>query len=195
MLPLMDEEVEAAVFSSKPGSAPGPDGFSMPFFRQFWGVLKPLVFSICQGFCLGTVDLSRLNYAVLTLIPKVKGADNIRLFRPIALINNLFKFTPKAFATKFSPVAHRIISRSQSAFIKGRVILDGILTLHEIIHDLNARGTKAVIPKLDFEKAYDCVRWSFLQDVLLAKVFDQAYVHRIMQFVEGGHTAIDEGMY
>lgn len=145
MTPLSDEEIEVAIFSSKPSSAPGPDGFSVPFFQKIWGVLKPLVLSICKGFCLGTVDISRLNYAVLTLIPKLKGADNIRQFRPIALINNLFKFTPKAFATKLSPVAHKIINNTQSAFIGGRFILDGILSLHEIIHDLQTSGSKAVI--------------------------------------------------
>ena len=36
--------------------------------------------AITQGFWLGTVDISRLNYAVLTLIPKVKGADVISQF-------------------------------------------------------------------------------------------------------------------
>jgi hypothetical protein len=44
--------------------------------------------------------------------------------------------------------------------------------------------------KLDFEKAYDRVNWQFLIEVLLAKGFDPAYVHRIMQLVTGGHTTI-----
>ena len=89
-----------------------------------------------------------------------------------------------------SPVAHRVISPYQSAFIKGRFILDGILSLHEIIHDLHARRAKAIILKLDFEKAHDSVSWSFLKQVLLAKGFDGAYVHRIMQLVTGGHTTV-----
>ena len=89
-----------------------------------------------------------------------------------------------------SPVAHRVISQYQSAFIKGRFILDGILSLHEIVHDLHARRAKAIILKLDFEKAYDSVSWPFLKQVLLAKGFDGAYVHRVMQLVSGGHTAV-----
>lgn len=76
-IPLSSKEIEAAVFSSKSNSGPGPDGFSAAFFKKFWPVLKPLVCAIVQGFCLGSVDISRLNYAVLTLIPKVKGADVI----------------------------------------------------------------------------------------------------------------------
>lgn len=45
----------------------------------------------------------------------------------------------------------------QSAFIKGHFILDGIICLHEIVHDLKSRNSKVFILKLDFEKAYDSV--------------------------------------
>jgi hypothetical protein len=33
------------------------------------------------------VDIARLNFGIITLIPKVKGADKIKQFRPITLIN------------------------------------------------------------------------------------------------------------
>lgn len=77
LLPLSDDEVEASFMTSKSYSAPRPDGLSVSFFKQFWPVLRGLVSAVVQGFCLGTVDLSRLNYVVLTLIPKVKGADSV----------------------------------------------------------------------------------------------------------------------
>lgn len=119
-------------------------------------MLKHLVYTII-GFCLGTVDIARINYAVISLLPKVKGADSICLFRPIALINNIAKFPSKGFAMQLSPVAHKVIGQQQSAFIKGRFILDGFLSLHEILHDLKVRNCNAVILKLDFKKAYDSV--------------------------------------
>ncbi|KAE8792039.1 Hydroxyisourate hydrolase [Hordeum vulgare] len=72
----------------------------------------------------------------------------------------------------------------------GRFIIDGILRLHEIVHDLKSRNSKAVILKLDFEKAYDSLSWPFLRKFFLAKGFDGAYVHRLMQLVLGGHMAV-----
>ncbi|KAE8809246.1 hypothetical protein D1007_14148 [Hordeum vulgare] len=155
--------------------------------EEIW---EALVCSIIQGFCLGTVDISRLNHDVISLIPKVNGAELISQFRPIALISNMTIFPAKGFATRLSPVAHLALSPFQFAFIKGRFIFDGILCLHEIVHDLKPRNSKAVILKLDLEKAYDSVNWPFLRQVLLAKGFDGAYVHQIMQLVLGGHTAI-----
>lgn len=190
MVPLSPEEINEVVSSSNSNSAPGPDGFSITFFKKFWSVLKHLVYVIIIGFCLGMVDISRLNYAIISLVPKVKGADSIRLYRPIALINNIAKFPSKGFAAHLSPVAHKVIGQQQSAFIKGRFILDGVLSLHEIVHDLRVRQCNAVILKLDYEKAYDSVSWPFLRDVLLAKGFDVAYVQRIMQLACGGHAAI-----
>lgn len=89
-----------------------------------------------------------------------------------------------------SPIAHKLISPTQTAFINGRFILDGILVLHELLDDLHARGREVVVLKLDFEKAYDCVRWSFLREIHLARGFVPAYVHRLMQLVCGGHTTI-----
>jgi hypothetical protein len=83
-----------------------------------------------------------------------------------------------------------VISHSQTAIIKGRFIQDGSLALHEIIHELKSKNLPAVLLKLDFEKAYDRVNWHFLKEVLLRKSFNPAYVHRIMQLVSGGQTAI-----
>jgi hypothetical protein len=120
----------------------------------------------------------------------VPGADNIKRFCPIALINVIFKLVSKAYAVRLSPVAHRVISTSQTAFIKGRHIQDGPLALHEIIHELMSKKLSAVLLKLYFEKAYDTVNWLFLKEVLHRKGFDSAYVHRILQLISGGKTTI-----
>jgi hypothetical protein len=70
------------------------------------------------------------------------------------------------------------------------VILDGALSLHEVIHELKTKNLSAIPLKLDFEKAYDRVSWSFLREVLRQKGFESGYIHRNMQLVEGGQTAI-----
>jgi hypothetical protein len=40
--------------------------------------------------------------------------------------------------------------------------MEGVV-LHETIHELHKRKNDGVILKLDFEKAYDKVKWHFLQ--------------------------------
>jgi hypothetical protein len=60
---------------------------------------------------------------------------------------------------------------SQSTFIQGRNILEGVVIMHEVIHELKKSGRKGVLFKIDFEKAYDKVRWDFVKEVLERKGF------------------------
>jgi hypothetical protein len=148
------EELEAVVNETKTATTLGSDGFQVAFFKKCWPWVKDLLLNLLNSFVLGTVDVSRLNFGILSLIPKVSGADSIKQYRPIALINVVFKFIAKAFATRLAPVVHRIIAPSQMVFFKGRVIPDGALSLHEIIHELKSKNLPAILLKLDFEKAY-----------------------------------------
>jgi hypothetical protein len=133
------EELDKVLESMKPDSAPGSDGLPVTFFKRFWRTLKGTVLQILNNFALGRVDVARLNYGILSLIPKVRGADQIKLFRPITLINVIFKFIVKAIAIRLAPIAHRTIDRSQTAFIKGRNLHEGVIALHEIAHELKVK--------------------------------------------------------
>jgi hypothetical protein len=87
------EELEEVLKHTKTATAPGPDGFPVAFFTKFWGLLKDLVLHILNDFALGRLDISILKFGILSLIPKVPGAESIKQYRPIALINcsNLFQ--------------------------------------------------------------------------------------------------------
>jgi hypothetical protein len=74
---------------------------------------------------------------------------------------------------------------AQTAFILGRYILDGVLIIHEVLHELCSKKKKGIVLKLDFEKAYDKVNWKFLQDVLRKKKFDPQWISWIMRDVQG----------
>jgi hypothetical protein len=113
------EELEEVIKNTKTATAPGLDGLPVAFFKNFWPLLKDLIFCILNGFALGTLDISRLNFGILSLIPKVLGAESIKQYRPIALINVIFKFVSKAVANRLSPVANKVITPTQTAFIKG----------------------------------------------------------------------------
>jgi hypothetical protein len=52
---------------------------------------------------------------------------------------------------------HLIISPTHTTFIKGRLILDGAISLHEIIQELKVKKLLGILVKLDFEKAYEGV--------------------------------------
>jgi hypothetical protein len=170
-LTFIAEELEEVLASMKVDLAPGPDGLPVALFKRFWGTLKGPILDMLNDFALGRVDVSRLNFGILTLIPKVKGVDSIKQFCPIALINIIFKFIAKAYAIRLAPLANRMIDRSQTAFIKGRALHEGMLALHKIAHEIHRKKLGGLFLKLDFEKAYDRVNYEFLREVLLRKGF------------------------
>lgn len=102
----------------------------------------------------------------MTLIPKSSCPISLNEYRPISLIGILYKVVSKILPERMKTVMGRLISVEQSAFIKGRSILDGILIANETVEFLRKSKKKGLIFKVDFEKAYDTVEWSFLLDGL-----------------------------
>ncbi|KAE8791875.1 hypothetical protein D1007_33658 [Hordeum vulgare] len=189
LLAFSHKEVEAALVAIKGDTGPGPDGWPTSMLKAFWPAFRDLTIDICTGFPRGMVNISRLNYVILPLIPKVQGADSIKQFRPIALINAPFKICAKVVATQMSPVAHQVINKCQTTFICGWNILEGPVVLQEIVHEIKRTLQKAILLKLDSDKAYDRVNWDFLREVLLAKGFDAAWVQWILQLVSGARVS------
>jgi hypothetical protein len=64
---------------------------------------------------------------------------------------------------RLSSLAQKVIGENQTGFVKGRNILEGVLVLHEVIHELKQSKRKGIILKIDFEKAYDKVRWDLIE--------------------------------
>jgi hypothetical protein len=150
--PFSEEEIKEAVFNSYSDGAPGPDGLPFLFYQKFWDILKSDLVRLFEDFHNRKLDLYRLNCALLTLIPKVEEARDMRNFRPISLINCSFKIFSKVLTNRLSKVAQRLISFNQSAFIKGRYILESVVVAHEIVHSLHKSGDPGLILKLDYEK-------------------------------------------
>ncbi|GKB24540.1 RNA-directed DNA polymerase, eukaryota, reverse transcriptase zinc-binding domain protein [Tanacetum coccineum] len=106
------------------------------------------------------------NSSFIALIPKVPDANLVKDFRPISLIGSIYKIIAKILANRLVNVLDGIVSEVQSAFVTGRQMLDGPFIINELIQWCRSKKRKAVIFKVDFEKAFDSVIWDYLDDVL-----------------------------
>ena len=111
----------------------------------------------------GQLELFRLNFGEIILLPKVNEAERIQQYRPICLLNVSFKIFTKTATIRLNTVADHVVRLTQTAFMQGRNILDGVMILHETVQELHWKRLNGVILKMDFEKAYDKVKCSFLQ--------------------------------
>jgi len=106
------------------------------------------------------------------------------------MLNVTFKIFTKVLANRLTAVAEKVVRQSQTAFMPGRNILEGAVVLHETIHELHKKKKNGVILKLDFEKAYDKVNWSFVQQTLRMKGFSSTWCKWIEEVVSRGSVGI-----
>ena len=87
--------------------------------------------------------------------------------------------------SRIRPVLDKLISPSQSAFVPGRWIAENQLFVHELLHSFKRRKVKGgfIALKIDLQKAYDKVNWSFLQTVLRNFGFKETFIAWIMECV------------
>jgi hypothetical protein len=186
--PFSEVEVAKSINGMKLESAPGPNGFSVTFFRKLWGLVKGEIMKMVQDFHKADLDLGRLNYRVITLVPKNKEVNTIR---PICLLNVDFKIFPKLLMDRITHVASSLINESQTTFVKGRNILEGVVILHELIHELKRSKKQGVLFKIDFEKAYDKVRWNFVEEVMREKGLPSTWIRQTMSTFRGGRVCVN----
>jgi hypothetical protein len=188
--PFHEDEIKEALYQMEKNKAVGPDGFPIEFYQHCWEVIKGDIIDMFHEFYAGSLDIKRLNYGIITLLPKVKDAGKIQQFRSICLLNCLYKWFTKCLTLRLQVVADRIIHKSQAAFLPGRNIMNNILALHEILHEAKGRRKEGIVLKVDFEKAYDKVHWGFLLQCLMMRGFCGKWCDWIKMVLFGGTVAV-----
>ncbi|RVW24229.1 LINE-1 reverse transcriptase-like [Vitis vinifera] len=145
--PFSEQEVMEALKGFCGDKAPGPDGFFYGFLAIFLGV--------CE---------------------RGGGAEDLRDFRPISLVGGLYKWLAKVLANRLKRVVGKVVSKAQNAFVQGRQILDAVLVANEVLDSVLKNKEEAVMCKLDIEKAYDHVEWSFLFSVMRKMGFGEKWI-------------------
>ncbi|GJX41196.1 RNA-directed DNA polymerase, eukaryota [Tanacetum coccineum] len=85
---------------------------------------------------------------------------------------------------------NKIIREVQSAFIKDRFILDGVLVINEVVEFIKKSRKRCLIFKVDFEKAYDCVNWEFLEDIMQQMGFGRKWCGWIRACLESATSSV-----
>ena len=75
--------------------APGPDGFPFMFFQACWSVVKGDIMHFFSEFHTSCVFEKSSSAIFVTLIPKNAEAVEVTDFRPISLVNSVYKILAK----------------------------------------------------------------------------------------------------
>jgi mannosylglycoprotein endo-beta-mannosidase len=75
-----EEEIKNVIDQMERNKAPGPDGFPVEFYQASWVVIKDDLLQIFIDFHQHKIDLARINYGTIILIPKIDEATTIQKF-------------------------------------------------------------------------------------------------------------------
>ena len=93
-------EIKNVVFNLNGNSALVPGGFSGVFYHSCWDIIGTYVCNVVQQFFKQNLVLHGMNSNVVSLIPKIKGANSIKDYRPIDVSNFKFKIISKILADR-----------------------------------------------------------------------------------------------
>lgn len=155
-------EVQEAIGSLQSGKTPGPDGFTVEFFKQFSPTIAPLLQSMYnEAFAEGRLPPTLLESSISLLLKSDKDPLLCGSYRTISLLNVDLKILSKIIALHLQRVLTNIITSDQTGFMLGRHSFHNTRRLLNII-SAPSSTTPEVIISLDAEKAFDRVEWSYL---------------------------------
>lgn len=133
-----------------------------------------------------------LNNILITFILKCKSRESLNHYRPIGLCNSVYKVATKIIVGRIRPLLVGLVSPLQTAFNLGRKGVDNAIIFQELIHSMSKKkGKEGVMAiKIDLEKAYDHLEWSFIRDILTLFKFPNQLISLIMSCVSSSSVSI-----
>lgn len=189
---VTSKEVKDAMRSLKPFKALRLDGLHARFFQCFQLLTgESVIQSVKNVFEEGKV-LKHFNKNLIILIPKNLGAYCLGSFRPISLCNTIYKVITKIIVARIRPMLPKLISPMQTAFVPGRKGLDNVIIAQEVLHTMSGKKGRmgSMTIKIDLEKAYDMLKWSFIRDTLLLFNIPAYLINVIMSCITFSSVAV-----
>ena len=188
---ITEGECLSALKQMKSNKSPGLDGIPSEFYKFFWNDIKHIVIdSINYAFRKEELSLDQRR-GVITLIPKKdKNRQILKNWRPISLLTVDYKILAKSLANRLKKVIDKLICNDQTGYIKGRYIGENIRTIKDMITYLKLKNKTGILLLIDFEKAFDSVRWDFMAETLKAFNFGPIFQKWVKVLYTNSQSAV-----
>ena len=172
---LDKKECHEALSAMKRNKSPGADGLPAEFYCSFWFILgDDLVDVLNFSLHFGLLPES-MRSALIRLLYKKGDKLNLVNWRPISLLNTDYKIGTKALSNRLKQALPFLLNEDQTCTIPGRTIFDNLYLVRDTIAYVKQKNIPLAIIKIDQEKAFDRVNWSFLQDILTKMNFGPVF--------------------
>lgn len=149
------------------GKSPGPDGFSIAFYKTFANPITPILHRMFFHLMESERLPPTLYEANISLLLKQdRDETEPSSYRPISMLNIDFKILTKILVNRFNKRIESIIHTDQTGFIPNRFSFFNAGRVMDVMYNSFDKLSKQSILCLDAEKAFDQVEWPYLMRVL-----------------------------
>jgi hypothetical protein len=185
--PLSQLELENALKSAKSNSAGGSDGINNRVLKKYWSLFKAPLHEYAKQIPISGLTPS-FREASIKLIPKKGDLTKISNWRPISLLNCIYKIISRALNKRLQEAAPFILTRAQKGFVKNRFIQECLINVLEKMAFCNNHKIPALAIAIDQSKAFDKLSHSFMTAVYKFFNFGENFI-KLLDGIGNGRTA------
>ncbi|CAM6091071.1 unnamed protein product [Calypogeia fissa] len=188
--PPTEKELKDVLDLLPNNKAPGIDGLTAEVFKACWPFMKSDMLAMIMDFWTTGTIAHGIKERVLKLIPKKAVKRRFKDWRPLTMLNTLYKIIAKLIALNLKLFLPRMIAPQQTRFIPDRHILENISVAWLTFDWIKAKRAPSLFLKLDFEKAFDRVRHDYLWETLVCLGFSSHLISLIQALLIDAYSRV-----
>ena len=131
---------------------------------------------------------------IITCIPKGdKLRNKLKNWRPITLLNSLYKFYSGIWANRIKQHLPKLIGENQTGFVQNRFIGENTRLTLDILTESKFENTSGLLILIDFEKAFDSISWEFISKINFSsqtiQVIKSLQKNSLSKIIQNGHSS------
>ena len=170
-------EVKSAVKQSKKGKAPGPDNITIDLIDAAGDIINDKLATLFNECLIQSKVPEIWNEAIIILLHKKGDQKNISNYRPISLLNNIYKLFTKIITNRITRTLDENQPREQAGFRRGFSTIDHLHAVNQLIEKCAEYKIPLVVGLVDYNKAFDSVEIPDVIEALQEQGVDPVYVN------------------
>jgi hypothetical protein len=151
------EELKTVIKKVKRRKAPGPDEIPIEVFKEMDDVSLIPILHILNKWWVSEELPNEMNDARIVLIFKKGSTSNLENYRPISLLNTMYKIFAAIVQNRLADKLDKHLQRTQFGFRKNRSTAQALQCIRRVADHGEQTNTKTIMLLLGWEEAFDKV--------------------------------------
>lgn len=188
--PLLESEVHQSIKNLKSEKSPGEDGITNDILKALIEPLTPILTDLFNGIIQSNIIPTEWEQCVITLLYKKGSPSDIGNYRPISLLQSIYKVFTSTLLRRIRASLEIQQPREQAGFRPGYSTMDHIFTLSQIIERYKEYNKTLYIALIDYKKAFDTIKHESLWEALETQGVHISYIHLLKEIYSKSRAKI-----